>query len=388
MFPSKLPDVGVTIFTVMSRLAADHGAVNLGQGFPDFDPDRELLDLVSQAMVDGHNQYAFMPGIPELREVIAAKTQALYGMRYDPDTEITVTSGATQALMTAIQTCVQPGDEVIVLEPNYDSYVPAIRLAGGIPVPVALTPPSPEKPGFSPDWNRVRAAITSRTRLLIVNFPHNPTGAVLSESDLDALEDLIVDNDIYLISDEVYEHIVFDGVQHASLARRHALAARCFLVSSFGKTFHTTGWKIGYCLAPAAMTREFRKVHQFTVFSVSTPMQVGIAQFLKNPDHYQNLSAFYQQKRDELAQGLSQSRFRVLPSPGTFFLMADYSDISRVPEADFAKWLTTEHGVAVIPVSAFYANPDAAQSNHHLVRFCFAKRSETLKTAIAKLASL
>lgn len=388
MMKSKLPDVGVTIFTVMSRLAAEHQAVNLGQGYPDFDPDPALLSLVNQAMLDGHNQYAFMPGIAALRDAIALKNTQLYGATYHADSDITVTSGATQALMTAILACVHPGDEVIVLEPNYDSYVPAIRLAGGIPVPVALTPPTDAEPTFRPDWDKVRAAITPRTRLLMINFPHNPTGAVLGDSDLDALERIVADTGIYLISDEVYEHIVFDGVAHASVARRPALAARSFVISSFGKTFHTTGWKIGYCCAPAAMTEEFRKVHQFMVFSVATPLQVGLAAFMAEPRHYLDLPAFYQTKRDQLTQGLANSRFKVLPSPGTFFLMADYSAISAMPEAEFARWLTLNYGVAVIPIAAFYGDPHAASSNRQLVRFCFAKRVETLDLAIGRLQAV
>lgn len=388
MFNSKLPDVGITIFTVMSRLAAEHNAVNLGQGFPDFNASPQLLGLVNEAMMAGHNQYAFMPGIAALRQAISSKTAALYGVTYDPDTEITVTSGATQALMTAILACVHPGDEVVVLEPTYDSYVPAIRLAGGIPVAIPLQPPTADTPYFRPDWDRIRAAITPRTRLLMINFPHNPTGAVLEESDLDALERIVAETGVYLVSDEVYEHIVFDGVPHASVARRPALAARSFLISSFGKTFHTTGWKIGYCCAPAALSNEFRKVHQFMVFSVSTPMQVGLAAYLNEPEHYLELPAFYQAKRDHLAMGLADTRFKVLPSPGTFFLMADYSAISEKPEAEFARWLTVEHGVAVIPIAAFYGDPDAAASNRQLVRFCFAKKTETLDAALKLLRAV
>lgn len=385
MFHSKLPDVGVTIFTVMSRLAAERQAVNLGQGFPDFEADPRLLRRVVQAMSDGHNQYAFMSGVAPLRQAIADKTRALYGQAYDPETEVTVTSGATQALMTAVLASVGPGDEVVVLEPTYDSYVPAIRLAGGKAVAVPLTPPTPGNPYYRPDWDRVRAAITPRTRLLMINFPHNPTGSVLDAADLDALERIVSETGVLLVSDEVYEHMVYDGADHQSIARRPALAARAFLISSFGKTYHTTGWKIGYCCAPAALTEEFRKVHQFMVFSVTTPMQYALAEHMADPAPYLELPAFYAAKRDRLAAGLQDSRFRILPCPGTYFMLADYSAISDLPEAAFARWLTIEHGVAVIPLAAFYGNPDAPESNRSMVRFCFAKRDETLDTALIKL---
>lgn len=385
MVPSKLPDVGTTIFTVMSRLAVERQAINLGQGFPDFNPDSRLIALVDEAMKAGHNQYPFMPGVAPLRQAIADKTLALYGHAYHPDTEITVTSGATQALMTAIMACVHPGDEVVVIEPCYDSYVPSIRLAGGVPVPVSLRAPQADDPYYRVDWNRVRDAITARTRLLLINFPHNPTGTVLGDADLDALETIVAETGVILLSDEVYEHIVFDGVAHASIARRPALAARAILVSSFGKTFHTTGWKLGYCCAPAALTAELRKVHQFMVFTVSSPMQFAIAEYLKDPLPYVGLPAFYQAKRDRLFKGLQDTRFRPLPSPGTFFMLADYSAISDLPEADFAKWLTTEHGVAVIPIAAFYGQPDAPASNRQMIRFCFAKQDATLDAALERL---
>ncbi|VCU68329.1 Methionine aminotransferase [Pigmentiphaga humi] len=388
MINSKLPDVGVTIFTVMSRLAAETQAINLGQGFPDFNADPELLAQVDAAMRAGHNQYAPMPGVPALRQAISAKTEALYGASYDPETEITVTSGATQALMTAILAVAGPGDEVVVLEPVYDSYVPAIKLAGARPVGVSLLPPTPGEPTYRPDWTAVRQAITLRTRALLINFPHNPTGAILEDADLDELERIVADTGVLLISDEVYEHIVFDGRQHASIARRPALAARSLLISSFGKTFHTTGWKIGYCCAPAVLSAEFRKIHQFMVFAVSTPMQHGLAAFLGDPRHYLDLPAFYQAKRDRLAQGLRQTRFRTLPCPGTYFLLADYSAISDAPESEFARWLTTEHGVAVIPIAAFHGDPDAPGSNRQLVRFCFAKQDSTLDAALEKLQAV
>lgn len=388
MIRSKLPDVGTTIFTVMSRLAIEHQAINLGQGFPDFDPDARLCDLVSRAMAAGHNQYPYMPGVAPLRQAIADKTQALYGRSYDPETEITVTSGATEALMATVLAAVNSGDEVVVIEPCYDSYLPAIRLAGGTAVPVPLRAPTAEDPYYRIDWQRVRDAITSRTRLLMLNFPHNPTGAVLGESDLDALESIVRDTGVLLLSDEVYEHIIFDGKPHASLATRPLLAEHAFVISSFGKTYHTTGWKIGYCCAPRQLSAELRKVHQFMVFTVSSPMQFALAEYMQDPKPYTALPAFYQAKRDRLAAGLGKTRFRPLPSPGTFFMLADYSEISKQSEADFARDLTVQHGVTVIPVSAFYQHPDAEASNHRLVRFCFAKKDDTLDQAIERLRAV
>jgi methionine aminotransferase len=388
MIRSKLPDVGTTIFTVMSRLAIEHKAINLGQGFPDFDPDPALLALVSRSMAEGHNQYPYMPGVAPLRQAIAEKTKQLYGHAYDAETEVTVTSGATEALMATILAAVDTGDEVVVIEPCYDSYLPAIRLAGGTAVPVPLRTPTGEDPYYRIDWQRVRDAITPRTRLLMLNFPHNPTGAILDDADLDALEAIVRDTGILLLSDEVYEHIVFDGRPHASLARRPLLAEHAFVISSFGKTYHTTGWKIGYCCAPRHLTAELRKVHQFMVFTVSSPMQFAFAEYMRDPGPYMNLPDFYQAKRDRLRTGLGETRFRPLPSPGTFFLTADYSGISDRSEADFARWLTTEHGVTVIPLSAFYRVPDAPESNHKLVRFCFAKRDETLDQAIERLRAV
>jgi len=355
------------------------------QGFPDFNPDAKLLALVAQAMADGHNQYPAMTGVPALRQAIAAKVQTLYGRAYDPETEITVTSGATEALMAAILCAVGPGDEAILIEPCYDSYLPAIRLAGAIPVAVPMRAPTDADPHYRIDWQRVRDAITPRTRLLILNSPHNPTGMVLSEADLDTLADILRDTRIVLVSDEVYEHFVFDGGVHNSVARRPELAARAFVISSFGKTYHATGWKIGYCCAPAALTSELRRVHQFVVFTVSSPMQHALAAYMADPQPYLQLSDFYQTKRDRLAQGLAQSRFRVLPSQGTFFMLADYRAISVAPEAEFAQWLTIEHGVATIPVSALYLRPETPAANHGLVRFCFAKNDETLDAAVEKL---
>lgn len=385
---SKLPDVGATIFTTMSKMAQEYQAINLGQGFPDFNTDPKLLSLVSEAMDKGFNQYPAMAGVMPLREVISQKVANLYKHQYDPDTEITVTSGATQAIMASVLACVSAGDEVIVLEPCYDCYIPAIKLAGGTAISVAMRPPSQTNSVYSVDWALVKAAITKKTKLLIVNFPHNPTGAVITVADLDELEKLVQQHNIFLLSDEVYEHIIFDSVQHISLSTRPALVARTFVISSFGKTTHTTGWKIGYCCAPKLMTAELRKVHQFMVFTVPSPFQHALAAYTANSSTYLALPSFYQTKRDYLSQGLRQTRFKVLPSPGTFFLLADYSDISDQKEADFAVWLTQTHGVTVIPVSAFYQSSDAPASNHQLVRFCFAKQEATLDSAIERLAKV
>lgn len=372
----------------MSQLAAEQNAINLGQGFPDFNPDPRLTALVSQAMNEGHNQYPPMPGIEILRQAISSKVLNLYGRRYDPGTEITITSGATEALMSSILAFVGTDDEVIVIEPFYDLYIPAIKLAGGIPVIVPMLPPNQDYRKYRIDWDRVRAAITAKTRVMMLNFPNNPTGAVLDENDLNILEQIIDQTGIMLISDEAYEHIVFDGKQHQSLARRPALAANSIVISSFGKTYHVTGWKIGYCCAPTAITAEIRKIHQFVVFTASSPMQVALAHYMKDAKPYMDLAGFYQEKRNRLTMGLLTTRFQPLPSQGTFFLMADYSAVSNLSEADFARWLAIEHGVAVIPVSAFYQKPDAKESNHQLVRFCFAKQESTLDAAIDKLAKL
>jgi methionine aminotransferase len=376
---SRLPRVGTTIFTTMSALAAEHGAVNLGQGFPDFDCDPRLVALVHDALRAGHNQYAPMTGVAALRHAIAAKVAACHGTRYDADAEITVTAGATQALMAAILCSVQPGDEVIVLEPCYDSYVPAIELAGGVPVYVTMDAPEYRFP-----LERIAAALTPKTRLLLLNTPHNPTGRVFGADDLRALADLLADTRVLVVSDEVYEHIVFDGSQHESVARHPALAERAFLISSFGKTLHATGWKVGYACAPAAMTKELRKVHQFMVFAVNTPAQHGIAAYLANPSPWRELSAFYQAKRDLFRAGLASTRFELLPCEGTYFQCVRYDAISDQPEAEFAQWLTREVGVAAIPVAAFLRRPSATR----VVRFCFAKREETLAAALARLARL
>lgn len=372
----------------MSKMAADHGAINLGQGFPDFNTDPKLIELVQEAMNSGYNQYPYMPGVDPLRSVIADKVQSLYGHRYDKDTEITVTSGATEALMASILASVHTGDEVIVIDPCYDSYVPAIRLAGGTPVRVNMVAPSSTTETFHVNWPDVQAAITKNTRLIILNFPHNPTGTTLTNEDLDQIESLVDGTDILLVSDEVYEHIVFTEEGHLSLSSRPKLADRTFVISSFGKTTHTTGWKIGYCCAPQPLTQELRKVHQFLVFTVPSPFQYALAAYTRESSTYLKLSQFYQAKRDRLAAGLANSRFKTYPCPGTFFMLADYSEISDMPETDFSIWLTQEHGVTVIPVSAFYADPSAQTSNHQLVRFCFAKTDEMLDSAIALLSKV
>ncbi len=378
---SKLPRVGTTIFTVMSALAAEKGAVNLGQGFPDFNCDPALVDAVATAMKNGLNQYPPMAGAPALREAISAKIAKLYGHRYDPATEITVTAGATQALLTAILCSVHPGDEVLIIEPAYDSYVPAIELAGGVPVFVKM---ELGQQGYAVPWNKVAAAVTPKTRLIMINSPHNPTGSVLRETDVRALSDIVRGTDILILSDEVYEHMVYDGARHESVCRYPELAARSFVISSFGKTYHVTGWKVGYVAAPAALSAEFRKVHQFNVFTVNTPVQHGLAQYMADPAPYLDLPAFYQHKRDLFRDGLKASRFRLLPSDGTYFQCVSYDAISSLPEADFAKWLTSEIGVAAIPVSAFYNQPQESS----ILRFCFAKKDETLRTAIERLAAL
>jgi methionine aminotransferase len=379
LLKSRLPHVGTTIFTLMSALAQKHGAVNLGQGFPDFDCDPALLDLVNAAMREGLNQYPPMPGVAPLREAVARKVEALYAHRYDADTEVTITAGATQAILTAVLCCVHPGDEVIVLEPCYDSYAPNIELAGGTVVRVPLTPGS-----FRPDFDAIAAAVTPRTRALMVNSPHNPSATVWTAAEMQRLAELLAPTDILLISDEVYEHMVFDGVPHVSAASIPSLASRCFVVSSFGKTYHVTGWKVGYVVAPAALTAEFRKVHQFNVFTVNTPMQHGLARYMAEPRHYLELPAFYQRKRDLFRAGLAQTKLRMLPSEGSYFQCVDYSRVSELPEAAFCEWLTREVGVAAIPLSAFYADGTEQQ----IARLCFAKRDDTLNTALARLARL
>lgn len=376
---SKLPAVGTTVFTVMSELAAATGAVNLGQGFPDFEGDSRLVDEVAGAMRRGLNQYPPMAGVPALRHAVAAKIKALYGHHYPPDTEITITAGATQAIITAILAVVHPGDEVVVLEPCYDSYVPNIELAGGKVVRVPLTPGT-----FRPDFDRIAAALTPRSRAIVINSPHNPSGTVWSRADMLQLQALLDGTEVLLISDEVYEHMVFDGQPHESAARFPGLAARAFIVSSFGKTYHVTGWKVGYVAAPAALTREFRKVHQFNVFTVNTPVQHGLAAYMAEPAPYLNLPRFYERKRDLFRAGLETTRFRLLPSEGTYFQCVDISAVSDLPEAEFCRWLTSEIGVAAIPLSAFYTDG----FDQRVVRFCFAKKDETLHTALQRLTRL
>nr|WP_042551412.1 pyridoxal phosphate-dependent aminotransferase [Ralstonia solanacearum] len=374
-----MPRVGTTIFTVMSALAAEKQAVNLGQGFPDFDCDPRIVDAVSDAMRAGLNQYPPMTGVPALRQAIAAKIAALYGHAYDADREITVTAGATQALLTAVLCCVHPGDEVIVFEPTYDSYLPSIELAGGKAVPITL-----DAPDYRIPFDKLAAAITPRTRLIMLNTPHNPTGTVWHADDMRKLAEIVAPTDVLLLSDEVYEHMVYDGVPHASVARIPELARRAFVVSSFGKTYHVTGWKVGYVAAPTALSAEFRKVHQFNVFTVNTPVQHGLAAYMADPRPYLELPAFYQHKRDLFRAGLARTRFKLLPCQGTYFQCVDYSAISDLPEAEFAKWLTGEIGVAAIPVSAFYSQPHESG----VVRFCFAKRDETLRLALERLSAL
>jgi len=376
---SRLPNVGTTIFTVMSALAADKGAVNLGQGFPDFGCDPRLVDAVTRAMQQGLNQYPPMAGVPVLRDAIATKLQAIYGRNYSAATEITVTAGATQAILTTILAIVHPGDEVIVLEPCYDSYVPNIELAGGVAVRVPLTPGT-----FRPDFELIGAAITPRTRALIVNTPHNPSGTTWSAAEMQQLEQLLAPTNVLLISDEVYEHMVFDGQLHQSAARFSGLAERAFVISSFGKTYHVTGWKVGYVAAPAALTAEFRKVHQFNVFTVNTPVQYALADYMTDPAPYLTLPDFYQHKRDLFRAGLAPTRFKLLPCEGTYFQCVDTSAINDLGGAEFCQWLTAEVGVAAIPLSAFYGNGFEQQ----VVRFCFAKKTETLALALEKLQTI
>ena len=378
-FTSRLPKVGTTIFTVMSALAAQTGAVNLGQGFPDFDCDPALLDHVGNAMREGLNQYPPMTGVPLLRERVSDKLVALYGRRYDANSEITITAGATQAILTAVLCCVSPGDEVVVLEPCYDSYAPNIELAGAKVVRVSL------KPGtFRPDFARIAAALTPRTRLVMVNSPHNPSATVWTRAEMQQLAELLAPTQALLLSDEVYEHMVFDGVEHVSAASIPALASRAFVVSSFGKTFHVTGWKVGYVAAPAALTAELRKVHQFNVFTVNTPMQYALARHMADPAPYLELPAFYQRKRDLFLAGLQRTRLKPLHTQGSYFQLVDYSAVSSLPEGEFCAWLTREIGVAAIPVSAFYE----AGFEQGLARLCFAKQDATLSRALDRLQRL
>ena len=375
---TKLPKVGTTIFTVMSQLAAEHGAVNLGQGFPDFEVPEFLQQALARAMHEGKNQYAPMTGIPALRQQIAAKTERLYRRRVDPDADVTITSGATEALFAAIHAVVRAGEEVIVLDPCYDSYEPAIELAGARAVHVPLVAPD-----FHVDWERVKDAITPRTRLLLINTPHNPTGAVLAPADLEMLAELLRGTQVLLLSDEVYEHIVFDGREHQSVLRHPELAERSFVVSSFGKTYHCTGWKLGYCIAPPALSAEFRKVHQYLTFCTFNPAQWAFAEMIeRHPEHYLELPAFYQQKRDRFGELLAGSRFALPRVDGAYFQLADYSAISDLDDFAFCRWLTAEKGVAAIPLSPFYESPPPGQ---RLIRFCFAKSDATQLAAAERL---
>lgn len=378
---TKLPKVGTTIFSVMSALAAEHNAVNLGQGFPDFDVPQRLIDALDHAMRSGMNQYPPMPGTPGLREAIAEKTERCYGYRPDPATEITVCSGASEAIFNAINAVIRTGDEVIVLDPCYDSYEPAIDLAGGTAVHVSLDPET-----FAPNWDAIRQAITPRSRMLLINSPHNPSGAVLNDDDIQQLKALLRDTEIYLLSDEVYEHIVFDGALHASVLRDEELRARAFAISSFGKTYHCTGWKLGYCVAPPMLTAELRKVHQYNTFCTFAPAQVAFEQMLREePEHERELSGFYQQRRDAFQAQLKTTKLRALPVPGGYFQLVDYSAVSDMNDVDFCRWLTIEKGVTAIPLSPFYANPSPDQ---RLIRMCFAKSDETLAAAIERLQTL
>ena len=378
---SKLPQVGTTIFTVMSQLAAERGAVNLGQGFPDFDVPPRLVDALDRAMRQGHNQYAPMTGIPALREAIAEKVQRVYGVVVDPGAEITVTSGATEAIFNAIHAVVRAGEEVIVLDPAYDCYDPAIALAGARAVHVPLDPRN-----FAPDWDRIRAAVTPRTRMLVINTPHNPSGAMLGAEDVRQLAELLEGTGIWLLSDEVYEHIVFDGRRHESALRHPALRERAFVVSSFGKTYHCTGWKVGYCIAPPALSAELRKVHQYNVFCTFAPAQHAFAEMLRaEPEHDERLGAFYQEKRDRFRRQLLDTRLVPLEVPGGYFQLVDYSAVSDLGDAEFCRWLTMEHGVAAIPLSPFYESPPPEQ---RLARLCFAKNPDTLDAAIERLKAL
>jgi len=373
---SKLPQVGTTIFTVMSGLANELGAVNLSQGFPDYETSPELIELVNQAMKNGYNQYAPMAGMMSLREEISKKTEKLYGAYYNPDTEITITAGGTQAIYTAITTVIHPNDEVIIFEPAFDCYAPAIKVAGGIVKSLELEPPD-----YKINWDMVKRLVNNRTRMIILNSPHNPTATILQKEDIEQLSAIVKNQDILILSDEVYEHLIYDGQSHLSMARYADLRQRSFIVASFGKPFHATGWKVGYCMAPAHLMNEFRKVHQFLVFCVNAPMQVGIAEYLKNEEHYLGLKGFFQQKRDYFRDALKGSRFELLPCSGSYFQSVRYGRISDEKDAELAIRLTKEIGVASIPVSAFYN----MGTDHHVLRFCFAKRQETLDKAVDRL---
>jgi len=378
-FQSKLPDHEVTIFSVMTQLAIEYDAINLSQGFPDFDTYPELITRVEKFMREGHNQYAPMQGVMPLREQIAEKTYGMYGAQYDPATEITVTSGATEAVFAAISAVVQKDDEVIIFEPAYDAYDPVVRLNGGIPIYVQL-----KFPDYNVDWDEVKNTVSSKTKLIILNYPHNPTGAVLSKEDISNLSNIVKNTNTFIISDEAYEHIIFDGLQHQSMSRYPELAQRSFVICSFGKTYHTTGWKIGYCLAPEPLSIEFQKIHQYLTFASNTPIQLAYAEFMQKKDLYLDLPNFYQQKRDKFLSLTSESRFKALPCKGTYYQMLDYSQISNEPDLEFSRRLTVESGVAAIPPSTLYHQ----KHDHKVLRFCFAKKSETLEKAAEKLCQV
>ena len=376
---SKLPGTGTNIFSVMSKLAEEHKAINLSQGFPDYDCDPKLIEYVADAMKQGFNQYAPMTGLPVLRELISEKMNHLYGADYHPETEVTITAGGTQAIFTTLTAYINAGDEVIIFEPAYDCYAPTIKMLGGLVKPYQLAPPN-----YEIDWEMVKKLFSANTKMIILNSPQNPTGCVLSEKDIKALIKLTKNTDIMILSDEVYEHIIFDGKKHQSVALYPELAERSFIVASFGKLLHTTGWKLGYCLAPEALMKEFRKVHQFNVFSVNTPMQLGVAKYLKDPESYLGLSAFFQQKRDLFRSLLAETKFKLLPCNGSYFQCVSYEHLSDEKDVAMAERLIKEYGVASIPVSAFYIR----NTDHHVLRFCFAKKQETLEKAVERLVKL
>ncbi|MDJ0830665.1 MAG: methionine aminotransferase [Desulfobacterales bacterium] len=378
-FQSKLPNLELTIFAVMTQMAIKYKAINLSQGFPDFDTYPELISLVQKYMREGHNQYAPMQGVMPLRERIAEKVSAIYGTQYDPATEITVTAGATESIFAAITAVVKKDDEVIIIEPAYDAYAPIVELNGGIPIYLQL-----QFPDYHIDWNEFENAVSDKTRLIILNYPHNPTGAVLTKEDIANLIQITEDTQALIVSDEAYEHIIFDDRQHESMVRHPQLARRSFVICSFGKTYHTTGWKIGYCLAPEPLSAELQKIHQYLTFACNTPIQMAYAEFMGNKDLYLKLPAFYQQKRDLFLNLIEKSRFRPLPCKGTYYQMLDYSQISDKPDTEFAKQLTVEHGVAAIPPSSLYHQ----KVDHKVLRFCFAKKSETLESAAKKLCRI
>jgi Aspartate/tyrosine/aromatic aminotransferase len=375
---SKLPDTGTTIFTIMSKLAHETGAINLSQGFPDYEVDQRLKELVSDAIHQGYNQYAPMTGIPELRDAIARKKNLLYDINLDPDQEITITNGATEALYSAISALVHPGEEVIIFEPAYDSYAPAITLNGGKVVPIKMYAPD-----YKIDWKLTANAINPSTRMIIINTPHNPTGSILTDADMQELSRLVEGTDIIILSDEVYQHLLYDDQSHCSMLRYPQLYPRCVVTMSFGKTFHATGWRIGYVIAPSSLSREIRKVHQFNTFSINRPLQHALAHYLEDAEHYLGLPKFFGDKRDLFIRSMKNSPFKLLPCKGTYFITADYSNISKEGDQDFARWMTRTVGVAVIPISSFYTD----RTDDHIIRFCFAKKDATLLEASNRIVN-